>query len=215
MDYKSIKFDWANWNIGGRIIFVSACVAALSMLMPWFDMGIGTRPGIFMWTILLLGLHLYPAFVVLKNTVLDKTIGLACSIAAVLATLYFIKSMSTEVFGSSVSFAGIGAKIFLLASIALIAGVVKYVGEFTYAPHDEETRVSTVRPTPLEPSTIRQPQRTETPAEKLKAALDAGVLSQEEYTAKRKELEVTKLKDALNAGVLNQEEYEAKVAALI
>lgn len=31
------RFAWAEWNLGGKVIFVSACVALVSMLMKWVD----------------------------------------------------------------------------------------------------------------------------------------------------------------------------------
>jgi len=41
-----MKFDWKNWNLGGKVIFVAACVATVSMLMKWVDVGIASQSGL-------------------------------------------------------------------------------------------------------------------------------------------------------------------------
>ncbi len=41
-----MKFDWQNWNLGGKIIFVAACLAAATMLMKWVDVGIISQSGL-------------------------------------------------------------------------------------------------------------------------------------------------------------------------
>lgn len=49
-----------------------------------------------------------------------------CSIASVVFALVYISSKSIDLFGESVNAAATGAYLFLLASIALIVGIVKY-----------------------------------------------------------------------------------------
>jgi len=49
-----------------------------------------------------------------------------CSIVSVAFTIGYISSKSIEMFGETVNAAATGAYLFLLASIALIVGVVKY-----------------------------------------------------------------------------------------
>ena len=121
-----MKFDWANWDIGGRIIFIAACVAIVSMFMKWVDVGIVSRSGLGQVTMFLLGLYVYPVLMLFENKPISRVWGLVCSILAVVFTLVYINSQSVEFLGASINIVGPGAWIFFLASIALIVGVLKY-----------------------------------------------------------------------------------------
>ncbi len=121
-----MKFDWQNWNVGGKVIFVAACVATASMLMKWVDVGIASQSGLSQGVFLLLGLWVYPVLMLFKNKAIHRAWGLVCSIASVVFTLGYISSKSIELFGETVNAAATGAYLFLLASIALIVAIIKY-----------------------------------------------------------------------------------------
>ena len=121
-----MKFDWKNWSLGGKVIFVAACVATASMLMKWVDVGIASQSGLSQGAFLFLGLWVYPVLMLFKNKNIHRIWGLVCSICSVVFTLGYISSKSIEMFGQTVNAAATGAYLFLLASIALIVGVVKY-----------------------------------------------------------------------------------------
>jgi hypothetical protein len=125
MEY-TMKVDWENWNHGGKIIFVAACVATASLLMNWVDIGIASQSGMTQGAFLFLGLWVYPVLMLLKNTAIDQSGGLACSITSVLGTMGYISSKQVDVFGEIINVAGDGAYLFLLASIALVVGITKY-----------------------------------------------------------------------------------------
>jgi hypothetical protein len=121
-----MKFDWKNWNVGGKVIFVAGCVATVSMLMKWVDVGIASQTGLSQGAFWVLGLWVYPAIMLFKNKSIHRVWGLACSIASIALTLVYISSKSIKLFGKTLNVAGTGAYLFLFASIALIVGVVKY-----------------------------------------------------------------------------------------
>ena len=121
-----MKFDWKNWNLGGKVIFVAACVATASMLMKWVDVGIASQSGLSQQTFFFLGLWIYPVIMLFKNKHIHRIWGLVCSICSVVFTLGYISSKSIEMFGETVNAAATGAYLFLLASIALIVGIIKY-----------------------------------------------------------------------------------------
>ena len=131
---KYMKIDWKNWNLGGKIIFVATCVATASMLMPWVDAGISSRSGLSELAFLFLGLWIYPVNMLFKNKKILRIWGLVCSICSVVFTLGYIMTRTEEFFGETLNLAGTGAYLFLLASIALIVGVVKY----TPSDHDKD-----------------------------------------------------------------------------
>lgn len=121
-----MKFDFENWCLGGRIIFVTSCVATLSMLMKWVDIGIISQTGLSQGTFLFLGFWIYPLLMLFKNKPIVRAWGLVCSIGSVIVTFLYIESKTIEMFDETVNAAATGAWLFLLASIALIVGIVKY-----------------------------------------------------------------------------------------
>jgi hypothetical protein len=121
-----MKFDWKNWNLGAKIIFVAACIATASMLMKWVDVGIASQSGLSQGAFLFLGLWIYPVIMLFKNKSIHRIGGLVCSVCSVVFTIGYISSKSIEMFGETINAAATGAYLFLLASIALIVGIVKY-----------------------------------------------------------------------------------------
>ena len=121
-----MTFDWKNWNIGAKIIFITACISTLSMLMKWVDIGIASQTGLSQGAFLFLGLYVYPVLMIFKNKSISRFFGLICAIVAVVCVLGYINSKSIELFGETANAAATGAYLFLLASIGLIVGIVKY-----------------------------------------------------------------------------------------
>ncbi len=114
------------WNIGGKIIFISACISTLSMFMNWVDIGLVSQSGLTQGTFIFLGFYIYPVLMLFKNKSISKTWGLVCSIVAIIFTLIYIDSKSIEFMGNKINASATGAWLFLLSSIALVVGVVKY-----------------------------------------------------------------------------------------
>jgi hypothetical protein len=121
-----MKFDWQNWNIGGRVIFVATCVATASIFMTWVDIGIASQSGISEGTFLFLVLWVYPVIMLFKNKNINWILGLACSGCSVVFTLIYISSKFLDFFGETENAAAYGAYLFLLASVVFIFGVVIY-----------------------------------------------------------------------------------------
>jgi len=123
---EEMKFDWANWNIGGKIIFATACASVLSMFMKWVDVGIISQTGLAQGAYMLILLYIYPVLMLFKNKPINKFWGYILSLAAVLLTISYIHSKSVDFFGSMFNVAASGAYLFLIASIGLLVGVSKY-----------------------------------------------------------------------------------------
>ena len=97
-----MKFDWKNWNLGGKIIFVAACVATVSMLMKWVDIGFASQSGLSQEAFLFLGLWIYPVIMLFKNKNIQRIWGLVCSICSVVFTLGYISSKTIEIFAEKI-----------------------------------------------------------------------------------------------------------------
>lgn len=124
--WGQVKFDWKNWDLGGKAIFISACVAAGSMLISWVDIGIARANGISQGTFLFLGVFVYPLWMVLTSRSLHLQGGIACGALGILCAIGYIGSRQFDFFGSSVNVASNGPYLFLLSCGGLIFGVVKY-----------------------------------------------------------------------------------------
>ena len=146
-----MKFDWKNWNIGGKVIFVAACVATASMLMKWVDVGFVSQSGLSQGAFLYLGLWVYPVLMLFKNKSIHRVWGVVCSSASVVSTLIYISSKSVEIFDETVNAAATGAYLFLFASIGLIVGTIKYRAVIPVEkgePSMTESQGTTPRPPP-------------------------------------------------------------------
>ena len=127
---NDLKVDWNNWGLGSRIIFASSCVAIVSMLFNWVNVGFIAENGFSQQTVIFLGLWVDPALFLLQGKKIDKNIGLGCAAGSFLVTAFYINSKTVVLLGNSVNAAGLGAWIFLLASAALGYGVFQFDKEY-------------------------------------------------------------------------------------
>ena len=109
------RFDWNNWDLGGKVIFISTCVAAASMLISWVDIGIASANGISQGAVLFLALFVYPTWMLFTKRSIHLWGGVACGALGILFAFAYIASKETEVFGRSVNAASGGPYIFLLS----------------------------------------------------------------------------------------------------
>ena len=121
-----MKIDFKNWNLGGKIIFVASCVAASSFFLPWIDIGIASRNGFSQGMFLLSGLFVYPVLKLLNNMSMSKKVGIACGVISILSGIIYINYNTEKVFNKLINVSGSGVYVFLLASVALIIGVILY-----------------------------------------------------------------------------------------
>ena len=121
-----MKISWNEWNIGEKVIFVASIIAALSMLLPWVDIGFASRNGIMTGGIILLALFTYPMLKIFKSQEINTKIALAASIVSILASIYWIFVQNTiQLMGQTGNVSGSGLYIFLIASFALAFGIWK------------------------------------------------------------------------------------------
>lgn len=121
-----LKFAWAKWSVGGKVIFVSACVGVMAMFVDWVDVGIASANGFSQGAFLLIGIFIYPVLVVFRRKPMHPLGGLLCGAAGIVCAVSYILSKNIEVFDRSVNAAAGGPYIFLLSCAALIVGVTKY-----------------------------------------------------------------------------------------
>ncbi len=133
-----MKFDWNNWNFGGKVIFVAGCVAIVSMLMKWVDVGIVSQSGLSQGAFLFIGFWIYPVLMLFKNKSIHRIWGVVCSVASIICALFYISSKSVELFGETINAAATGSYLFLIASGALMVGILKYIPVVSNEPIAEQ-----------------------------------------------------------------------------
>lgn len=145
---------WSEWDHGGWTIFVSACIATLTMFMKWVDLGIISADGFQQRTFLFLGLFAYPIVMLFKNKPVHRVSGIVCGAVGILLGVIYIASKGDDVFDRWVNFAGTGPYIFILACIALIVGIV--IHRAPEEPPQVDQSVSQKKPVSQKQPTVNQ-----------------------------------------------------------
>ena len=118
--------NWTSWGFGGKSIFVCFCVAVISMLVPWVDIGLASSNGISQGAVLFLILWIYPMYKLFKNKPASKILNVLLALTSCGLTVIYIASKQVDWFGKSVNVASTGAILYLLASVCLIFASLKY-----------------------------------------------------------------------------------------
>ena len=118
-----MEFNWKNWSVGQKLIFVSSAVAVASLLLPWADMGLISVNGFAQQGYLLLVFFIYPLYQILKSNPIKPVYGFVSSGLAVICSISFALSKTVEVFDTSVNLSGSGLVLFIICSITLVVGV--------------------------------------------------------------------------------------------
>jgi len=117
---------WSSWSSGAKVIFIAVCLAVMSLLMPWVDIGIASRNGISQGTFLLLLFWLYPVLTVLMNKTMQRWLGGIMGVVSAALTMAYIASKTTVLFGETRNFAAMGADAFMLSSLVMVVGCFMY-----------------------------------------------------------------------------------------
>lgn len=119
-----MRFAFNEWNLGGKVIFISACTAVFSMILPWinvFGLKYSGFSGVYF---LLIGFFVYPVLMLLQNQFINMQIGYVCAGLAALISIISIARINQAAFGLNV--VGSGAYLFLLSAIAMGVGIYLY-----------------------------------------------------------------------------------------
>jgi hypothetical protein len=123
---KVSKLFWKNWNVGGKLIFLSTCAAIASMFGKWADIGFTSRSGFSENMYLLLIFYIYPIIVLFENRKIKIVWGLLCSIASLALNLAYLNYNQIVFLNKRIITSAGGAWLFFIASAALTVGVVVY-----------------------------------------------------------------------------------------
>lgn len=113
-------------GLGGKIITISGAVAIFSLFLNWVDMGIISASGFQQQGYFFLVFYIYPVWCTFKNKDIKRVFGIISSALAIISSFAFVSSKSVDLFGETINVASTGLYLFLIASIALLVGVIKY-----------------------------------------------------------------------------------------
>lgn len=116
---------FGSWSFGRKTVFVSVCLAVVSLFFNWVDLGIFSENGFEQQAYLLLICFLYPIAQLVQNGPVNKLPGYICAIAGVVCGIAYINWKSVDFLGTTVNAAGSGPYVFIVASVILALGVYK------------------------------------------------------------------------------------------
>lgn len=121
-----MNFDFKKTSLAEKIILGSACLAIISLFMPWVSAFGFSQNGFQQQGYLLLVLFVYPVVAILTDKIMNRPAGIACGAVGTLFMIYFINSKSASLFGTTISSASAGLYICTVALIALAVGSFMY-----------------------------------------------------------------------------------------
>ena len=123
----NIKIDWKEWNLGEKVIFASACVAVLSLFMPWISTSIVSLSGFSTYYALILFLaFVYPLYYIMTKEVFNQNLALGLAgISSGVCLLWMFNNTLDMGFGPTVNVTGSGMILFFLCTLSLGFGIWK------------------------------------------------------------------------------------------
>ncbi len=136
--FRSLEFNFSEWNIGGKLIFIATVIAIVSLLFTWIDSSDQSEIGFLQGGSIFLAAYIYPFFILAQDKRMNKIIaGISAGLAVVLP-LIFLNYMSGRIRESMMDIMGIGLLIFIIGGILLLIGVTKYKRYDRYSSTEKE-----------------------------------------------------------------------------
>lgn len=121
-----MSFKFSEWDIGGKSVFIAACLAIVSLFFKWVDLGFYSENGFEQQAFLFLLCFVYPVIRLLQGKSMNRIGGYISAIAGIVCGIAYINWKSDELFGVQIQAAGTGPYVFIVASVILGFGVYKY-----------------------------------------------------------------------------------------
>jgi len=121
-----MKFNFSKWDLGGKFIFISTCLALISFFMKWVDVGFLSENGFGQGTVLYILLFIYPLVKVMQERPLGKKMSYLCAVIGIILGIIYISSKSVDFFGTTINAASTGPYVFMVSCLLLAFGTYKY-----------------------------------------------------------------------------------------
>ncbi len=123
--FRSLRFNFNQWNLGGKLIFVAALLAIISQVLPWIK-GRTDTLGYQQGASIFLALYLYPFFALSMDKTMNKIAGYLFGCLIIILPAYFLYYMSGEMAAPILEITGAGIILFMFSGFLLIAGIYDY-----------------------------------------------------------------------------------------
>ena len=123
---RGLEFNFMEWNIGGKLIFISALLAIISLLLPWIEGGIETEIGFQQGGSIFLALYIYPFLMLAQDKDINKAAGIISALLVIILPGYYLHYMSGELREPMLDIVQSGIILFFIAGILLLVGIAQY-----------------------------------------------------------------------------------------
>jgi len=117
-----MNFDFKNMSLGEKLVLISACIAILSLFMPWASLFGLSQNGFQQQGYILLIAFLYPVITILTGKQINYITGIISGVVGVIFMFIYMNSKHADLLGTSINATGTGAYIGLVATVILIVG---------------------------------------------------------------------------------------------
>ena len=117
-----MNFDFKNTSLGEKLVLISACIAILSLFMPWASLFGLSQNGFQQQGYILLIAFLYPVITILTGKQINYITGIISGVVGVIFMFIYMNSKHADLLGTSINATGTGAYIGLVATVILIVG---------------------------------------------------------------------------------------------
>lgn len=117
-----MDFNFKNLNLGEKLILISACIAIISLFMPWTSLFGLSQSGFQQQGYIVLVAFLYPTLTILMGKHINKILGIVSGGIGIIIMIFYISSKQADLFGASIDVTGTGAYLCIAATILLAIG---------------------------------------------------------------------------------------------
>ncbi len=136
--FRSLEFNFNDWKLGGKLIFISTLLAIISLFFTWIDSGDQSEIGFLQGGSIFLAMYIYPFLILAQDKHMNKVLGVISGASAVLFPILLLNYMSRQMMEPMMDIAGLGLIIFIITGIILLVGVIKYVPYDRYGTEERK-----------------------------------------------------------------------------
>ena len=122
-----MKIDWANWDLGAKIVLIAAGLALCSFFLPWSFSPrsaaytlTGFRHG---WPLIGLVFFIVPLLQLVRGGSVKKMVGYTCAGLALAVGVGFVVSANVQFSVRSINVSSWGSYVYIMTAVALGVGV--------------------------------------------------------------------------------------------
>ena len=116
------------WLLEGKLALFAIFLGVASLGLPWIDLGVYSTDGINTHGFVALVPWIYPMVVILARKALNKILVTTILLNSAIFAAVFALNFTTMFVGREINISGSGLHLFILSTILLFVGCLKYRG---------------------------------------------------------------------------------------